>query len=438
MVDGYSRFDIQMIMVNALYTLKEVLNGNRPGKFKETTLNEIKRIADCYDSNGLNDLMKESESYDSNQLRTILELCRKWMSLLGLEFPQPIDASIYNELGPQYENAGSTQVSYLSNLVIDVDEEQDLLPADENGNNYWLLTDDGYLEFHGGGYLQNSHGEIMSTYKGSKAIGKQYIQGGLTTILETAMEEAELTDEYVIGLMAEAGLRFRTNNPDNIHDMDSWYWDLRENLSENEVRRIKLPDEVVEYYRQFEPKWEISGEFGKDYTGQRNGSVKYHLGVDWVLRMNNKNETTKVNIHSVSDGKVVVAQKVEQTGLGKWISIKTDKEDYYIQYMHLSEVKVSSGEDVKKGDIIGIAGFSGLGSKNPADAHLHIAKCYTNEDIVLQDGFSLFKQSDYDEGKEMTSSSAIQNVKRDDGKIKDLKSAIYVKPPTPIISINMD
>ena len=126
-----------------------------------------------------------------------------------------------------------------------------------NGNNYWLLTDDGYLEFHGGGHLQNSHGEIMSSYNGKKAaIGRDGIQGGLTEILLRAMEGVKLTDEYVIGLMTEAGLRFRMENPDDkMRNMNNWYWDLRENLKENETRRIKLPDEVVEYYKQFEPKW---------------------------------------------------------------------------------------------------------------------------------------------------------------------------------------
>jgi murein DD-endopeptidase MepM/ murein hydrolase activator NlpD len=103
--------------------------------------------------------------------------------------------------------------------------------------------------------------------------------------------------------------------------------------------------------------------------------------------------------------------------------------------MHLSEVKVSSREDVKKGDIIGIAGASGLA--NETDAHLHIAKCYTNEKLVT-DEYTVFTQSDYDDGQEITSSSAIQNVKRDDGEIKSSKSVIYVTPPTPIVSIIED
>ena len=432
-----TRLDGQLMALQVYYSIKDVLQGNLPGQFSQESKRQLESLVENFD---LDNFLKESNSYGDLELEQLYRTSLNWLSLLNID-PVNSRQTMYNPINAHFESITGADKDRGHLVVIDEELDQDrILPSNDIENNYWLLTDDGYLEFHGGGYLRNSHGEIMSEYNGAKPIGNAYIESGLDVIINKAApnDGKGFDRSYIINMMCEAGLNYRTKNPDNINNSDGWRWDIKENLTNNAVRRIKLPESVAEYYKQFEPSWEKSGQFGQDYSSQTNGSVKYHLGQDWVLRMNNRNETTKVNVHSVYDGEVVVAQNLEQPGLGKWVSIKTKDEDFYIQYMHLSEVKVSKGS-VKKGDIIGIAGYTGLESGKPEDAHLHIAKCYDNntdsEDILMKEGFTPFKQEDYDDGKEITSSSAIQNVRRDDGKIKNEGSLFYVIPPVPVISI---
>ena len=129
--DEYSRLEIQMIMVGAVHSLKDVLDEKRPGSFDLTSLDAIKNIVRDFDENGLNAFVKESESYDYHQLKTIFDLSQKWMSLLGLELPEPTQSIIGYHTGPYGQNPVDPIDAFLDNLVIDVDEKQDVLPSNE-------------------------------------------------------------------------------------------------------------------------------------------------------------------------------------------------------------------------------------------------------------------------------------------------------------------
>ena len=379
----YTRLDVKMLAVQTFFSIKDVFEGNRDGNFAEESLRAIEEFIASFD---LDSFLKEADSYGWGELDQVHRTCMGWLAALEIE-PVKSERELYNPIKPYFEQA-TGEKEFPGHLIVDVGEG-DIIPEDDKEDNYWLLTDDGYLEFHGGGFLRNSHGEIMSAYNGTKAIGKKPIEGGLDTILNQGMAEDEKIDRNkVIDLMLEAGLNYRTTNSDDISDRESWYWDLKENLVDNEVRRVKLPESVVEYYKQFEPHWEKSWGLGVDNTGKTNGKIKYHLGVDWVFRYNNRDHTIHTPVISTTNGKIEEINRDDpdnEAGLGLFVRVECS-DSSRIDYFHLN--KVSSG--LKVGDpvtagltILGEAGDTGLG-----EAHLHIAKSYTDYRTAKDEGFS--------------------------------------------------
>jgi len=84
---------------------------------------------------------------------------------------------------------------------------------------------------------------------------------------------------------------------------------------------------------------------------------RMHFGVDFEVE-----EGTPV--YATGDGTVHVAE--ENTGYGKHIRIQ-HADGFETVYAHLSEMNVISGVDVKKGELIGLTGNTGI-SQSP---HLH-------------------------------------------------------------------
>ena len=84
---------------------------------------------------------------------------------------------------------------------------------------------------------------------------------------------------------------------------------------------------------------------------------RMHAGVDFQVE-----EGTPV--YATGDGTVKLAE--ENTGYGKYIIIQ-HANGFETVYAHLSELDVSSGVDVKKGEQIGLTGNTGF-SQGP---HLH-------------------------------------------------------------------
>ena len=83
-----------------------------------------------------------------------------------------------------------------------------------------------------------------------------------------------------------------------------------------------------------------------------------HKGVDLAAK-----EGTPVKV--TADG---IVEKTEYwpEGYGKYIVV-THNDEYTTLYAQLSEMKVKTGEKVKKGDVIGLVGSSGLSTA----PHLH-------------------------------------------------------------------
>lgn len=85
---------------------------------------------------------------------------------------------------------------------------------------------------------------------------------------------------------------------------------------------------------------------------------KMHKGVDFKAEFGTP-------IYATSDGKITTA-KEESKGYGNHVVIQHD-EEFSTMYAQMSEIKVEIGQEVKKGDIIGLVGSSGA-STGP---HLH-------------------------------------------------------------------
>lgn len=85
---------------------------------------------------------------------------------------------------------------------------------------------------------------------------------------------------------------------------------------------------------------------------------KFHAGMDFTAKQGTP-------IHATGDGKVVFADYATN-GYGMHVVVDHGF-DYETLYAHLSELKVRNGQRVKRGDVIGLVGNTGLS----AGPHLH-------------------------------------------------------------------
>lgn len=97
----------------------------------------------------------------------------------------------------------------------------------------------------------------------------------------------------------------------------------------------------------------ITSKFGmRNYDG-----MWWHNGIDFLASQGTP-------VYTVEDGIIQVA-KDNPTGYGLYIVI--DHDDFGSLYAHLSKLLVSTGTDVKAGDLIGYSGNTG----NSTGPHLH-------------------------------------------------------------------
>ena len=93
--------------------------------------------------------------------------------------------------------------------------------------------------------------------------------------------------------------------------------------------------------------------------GYRHGSKTFyspsHLGVDWIL-------PTGKNLYAPEDGRIT--RQYWGQG-GNVLVLETDA--YVHRFMHLSKYTMKTGDTVKKGDLIGITGNTGMSTA----PHLH-------------------------------------------------------------------
>ena len=85
---------------------------------------------------------------------------------------------------------------------------------------------------------------------------------------------------------------------------------------------------------------------------------KLHKGIDYKAPIGTP-------VYATADGIILKAESKE-TGYGNRIVIKHDQQ-FESHYAHLSEIQVTKGQKIKKGDLIGLVGNSGTSSA----PHLH-------------------------------------------------------------------
>ena len=98
-------------------------------------------------------------------------------------------------------------------------------------------------------------------------------------------------------------------------------------------------------------------------AGSRTGTVVWHKGIDIA---NSEYCTTGTPLKACQDGIIKIAADTPNAASGRYVMIE-DEEGYQYQYMHLNEISVTQGQEVKHGDIIGTVGNTG----DSTGAHLH-------------------------------------------------------------------
>jgi murein DD-endopeptidase MepM/ murein hydrolase activator NlpD len=132
-----------------------------------------------------------------------------------------------------------------------------------------------------------------------------------------------------------------------------------------------------DYHGEKSTPWE-GGQFGfvRDPVATANGVVytRFHEGVDIKPLHRDENGDPTDEIHAIASGKVVHVNAVPgYSNYGRYIVIEHhwDGSSYYSLYGHLSSARVKPGEEVQKGEVIGVMGWTGVGI-NRERAHVHL------------------------------------------------------------------
>ncbi|MBN2480572.1 MAG: M23 family metallopeptidase [Bacteroidales bacterium] len=112
----------------------------------------------------------------------------------------------------------------------------------------------------------------------------------------------------------------------------------------------------------------ISSYFGTRTDPFNHANEQIHTGIDFVAPLG-------VNVYATADGIVTLSQN-SRTGYGNEIIIDHSF-GYSTRYAHLLEILVKTGDQVKRGQLIGTLGSSGR-STGP---HLHYEVRYENKAI---------------------------------------------------------
>jgi murein DD-endopeptidase MepM/ murein hydrolase activator NlpD len=108
-----------------------------------------------------------------------------------------------------------------------------------------------------------------------------------------------------------------------------------------------------------DPRYKLGDGFHFRDVHPVNGTARMHWGQDFPV-------PPGTNVYATGNGKIVEAGWVGSNGFGNIIVIDHGY-GLHSTYGHLSKIKVVPGENVKRGDLIGLSGNTGLSS----GPHLH-------------------------------------------------------------------
>lgn len=127
-----------------------------------------------------------------------------------------------------------------------------------------------------------------------------------------------------------------------------------------------------------------SGRYSATARKYPDGSPKPHWGLDIAA-------TPGTSVFSVHSGKVVKVEpnippnKYIVNSLGNYVKIKSidsNGEVFYLQYSHLNYVWVDEGDEIEKGQAIGLSGATGNAGDKNVKKHVHIEATKLNSNSV--------------------------------------------------------
>jgi murein DD-endopeptidase MepM/ murein hydrolase activator NlpD len=164
-------------------------------------------------------------------------------------------------------------------------------------------------------------------------------------------------------------------------------------LGQNQVVDLALPTENdalfrgdgAAFYQHIERDYE--GEKSTPWEGGQYGFVRdpketgagivytrFHEGIDIKPMQRDAHGEPLDEIHAIADGKVVHTNPIAgYSNYGRYVVIehRWDGSPYYSLYGHLSVIAVHNDQPVRKGERIGVMGYTGTGI-NRERAHVHL------------------------------------------------------------------
>lgn len=155
---------------------------------------------------------------------------------------------------------------------------------------------------------------------------------------------------------------------------------LQQSIPEKTEELAQLKDDLEEYQRKlactpsiYPTKGKITSRFGprkSPFTGRK----EIHYGLDIAAPRG-------TSIYAAADGKVIEASYRRGTG---YVIIINHGYNYKTLYAHLSKFKVSKGDVVKKGQVIGYVGSTGYSTGPHLHYEVHIKGVPVNPEEFLE------------------------------------------------------
>lgn len=140
--------------------------------------------------------------------------------------------------------------------------------------------------------------------------------------------------------------------------------------------------------RKGERVWQ-GGTFGyvRSPLAWQGGTIytQFHEGIDIAPIKREANGIPSDEVRAISEGSVVLCETRGKTQYGNQIILRHEwgNEAFFSRYAHLNSVSVVNGEKIKRGQTLGIMGYTG-GALTVQRAHLHL-----EVDLMLQETMDL-------------------------------------------------
>jgi murein DD-endopeptidase len=111
----------------------------------------------------------------------------------------------------------------------------------------------------------------------------------------------------------------------------------------------------------------VEGKITDSFDGHKNRKTNpsRNPGTDYGVALGTP-------VKAIGDGKITGIVPTF-TGAGGRMIFQSFASGHNADYLHLSRIDVVAGQDVKRGDVIGLSGGSGLGKENGYGPHLHLS-----------------------------------------------------------------